>query len=78
MFFINYNDPWYFFELIPFVLIGIFGGLWGALFIKANIYWCRIRKTTVLGRPRYFLVVQFQYISKDYHIIIIQFDYVKF
>jgi len=50
MFFINYNDPWYFFELIPFVLIGIFGGLWGALFIKANIYWCRIRKTTVLGR----------------------------
>jgi len=50
MFFINYNDPWYLFELIPFVLIGIFGGLWGALFIKANIYWCRIRKTTILGR----------------------------
>ena len=49
MFFINYNDPWYFFELIPFVLIGIFGGIWGAIFIKANIYWCRIRKTTVLG-----------------------------
>merc|ERR1712142_593099 len=50
MFYINYNDPWYLFELIPFVLIGIFGGLWGALFIKANIYWCRIRKTTILGR----------------------------
>ena len=49
MFFINYNDPWYLFELIPFVLIGIFGGIWGALFIRANIYWCRIRKNSALG-----------------------------
>lgn len=50
MFFINYNDPWYLFELIPFVLIGIFGGIWGALFIRANIYWCRIRKNSALGK----------------------------
>ena len=51
MFYINYNDPWYLFELIPFVLIGIFGGLWGALFIRANIFWCKIRRTTSLGEP---------------------------
>ena len=50
MFYIEYNDPWYLFELIPFVGIGIFGGLWGALFIKANIYWCKIRRNSSLGR----------------------------
>jgi len=50
MFYINYSDPWYLFELIPFVAIGIFGGLWGAFFIKANIYWCQIRRSTTLGK----------------------------
>jgi len=50
MFYIEYNDPWYLFELIPFVGIGIFGGLWGALFIKANIYWCKIRRNSSLGK----------------------------
>ena len=52
MFYINYSDPWYLFELIPFVAIGIFGGLWGAFFIKANIYWCQIRRSTTLGRMK--------------------------
>lgn len=50
MFYINYDDPWYLFELIPFVGIGIFGGLWGALFIKANIYWCKFRRNSALGK----------------------------
>ncbi|XP_065669027.1 H(+)/Cl(-) exchange transporter 5 isoform X2 [Hydra vulgaris] len=47
---INYRNPWQLFELIPFILIGIFGGCFGAFFIKFNIMWCRIRKTTRLGR----------------------------
>lgn len=47
---IDYNAPWSSFELIPFIMIGILGGLWGALFIKLNIYWCKYRKTSRLGR----------------------------
>lgn len=37
-------------ELIPFILLGVFGGLWGTLFIRCNIAWCRRRKTTSLGK----------------------------
>lgn len=37
-------------ELVPFILLGVFGGLWGTLFIRANIAWCRRRKTTQLGK----------------------------
>ena len=49
LFFVEFHTPWHFLELFPFVLLGIFGGLWGALFIRANIAWCRRRKTTRLG-----------------------------
>ncbi|CAF94486.1 unnamed protein product, partial [Tetraodon nigroviridis] len=50
LFYVEFHTPWHLVELLPFVLLGIFGGLWGALFIRANIAWCRIRKTTRLGR----------------------------
>ncbi|KAJ3585574.1 hypothetical protein NHX12_014293 [Muraenolepis orangiensis] len=49
LFFVEFHAPWHLLELGPFILLGIFGGLWGALFIRANIAWCRIRKTTRLG-----------------------------
>uniref|UniRef100_A0AAR2IP66 Chloride channel protein n=1 Tax=Pygocentrus nattereri TaxID=42514 RepID=A0AAR2IP66_PYGNA len=49
LFYVEFHTPWHFLELFPFVLLGIFGGLWGALFIRANIAWCRRRKTTRLG-----------------------------
>uniref|UniRef100_A0A8C4I1C4 Chloride channel protein n=1 Tax=Dicentrarchus labrax TaxID=13489 RepID=A0A8C4I1C4_DICLA len=49
LFYVEFHAPWHLVELAPFVLLGIFGGLWGALFIKANIAWCRIRKSTRLG-----------------------------
>ncbi|XP_061164571.1 H(+)/Cl(-) exchange transporter 4-like isoform X2 [Saccostrea echinata] len=49
MFYVEYNEPWYIQELIPFVLIGVLGGLYGSFFIKANIAWCRYRKNTKLG-----------------------------
>lgn len=50
LFYIEYNNPWYIVELVPFILLGVFGGLWGAMFIKANIKWCHYRKTTKLGQ----------------------------
>ncbi|KAL0969963.1 hypothetical protein UPYG_G00235330 [Umbra pygmaea] len=50
LFYVEFHTPWHMVELVPFVLLGVFGGIWGALFIKANIAWCRLRKNTRLGR----------------------------
>nr|XP_034958440.1 H(+)/Cl(-) exchange transporter 5-like [Zootoca vivipara] len=50
LFYVEFHAPWHLLELAPFVLLGVFGGLWGAAFIRANIAWCRRRKTTQLGR----------------------------
>lgn len=52
LFYVEYHTPWYLFELIPFILLGVFGGLWGAFFIRANIAWCRRRKSTRFGPTR--------------------------
>uniref|UniRef100_A0A8C7W373 Chloride channel protein n=1 Tax=Oncorhynchus mykiss TaxID=8022 RepID=A0A8C7W373_ONCMY len=30
LFYVEYHTPWYLFELIPFILLGVFGGLWGS------------------------------------------------
>uniref|UniRef100_A0A8C2FUU9 Chloride channel protein n=1 Tax=Cyprinus carpio TaxID=7962 RepID=A0A8C2FUU9_CYPCA len=49
LFYVEFHSPWHLLELIPFILLGIFGGIWGAFFIRANIAWCRRRKTTRLG-----------------------------
>ncbi|KAM4664914.1 H(+)/Cl(-) exchange transporter 5 isoform 2-T6 [Discoglossus pictus] len=50
LFYVEFHAPWHLLELIPFILLGIFGGLWGAFFIRGNIAWCRKRKTTKLGQ----------------------------
>ncbi|XP_077617519.1 H(+)/Cl(-) exchange transporter 4 [Crocuta crocuta] len=50
LFYVEYHTPWYMAELFPFILLGVFGGLWGTLFIRSNIAWCRRRKTTKLGK----------------------------
>lgn len=50
MFYIEYNEPWYLQELIPFIIIGALGGALGSLFIKFNIKWCRYRKNSTLGK----------------------------
>ncbi|XP_033221548.1 H(+)/Cl(-) exchange transporter 5 isoform X2 [Belonocnema kinseyi] len=50
LFYVEYNKPWIFFELIPFVMLGIIGGVIGSLFIRANLYWCQYRKTSKLGQ----------------------------
>nr|XP_020651488.1 H(+)/Cl(-) exchange transporter 5 [Pogona vitticeps] len=50
LFYVEFHTPWHLLELVPFILLGIFGGLWGAFFIHSNIAWCRRRKTTKLGK----------------------------
>ena len=50
LFYVEYSTPWMFFELIPFLLLGVIGGLVGAAFIKGNITWCKFRKTSRLGQ----------------------------
>ena len=46
MFYVTYNKPWFLFELVPFSLIGVLGGLYGAAFIKANLRWCKFRSSS--------------------------------
>ncbi|XP_014209689.1 H(+)/Cl(-) exchange transporter 5 isoform X2 [Copidosoma floridanum] len=50
LFYVEYNKPWIFFELIPFIILGIIGGVIGTLFIRANLRWCRYRKSSKLGQ----------------------------
>jgi chloride channel 3/4/5 len=50
LFYVGNKYRWFYFELIPFLLLGILGGLFGALFIKLNIAWCKRRKQTRLGK----------------------------
>ncbi|XP_037905332.1 H(+)/Cl(-) exchange transporter 5 isoform X2 [Hermetia illucens] len=50
LFFVEYTKPWIFFELVPFVALGIMGGIVGTVFIKANLWWCRFRKSSKLGQ----------------------------
>ncbi|CAL4065808.1 unnamed protein product [Meganyctiphanes norvegica] len=53
LFYVEYSKPWIFIELVPFILLGVIGGLIGVLFTKFNIKWCRYRKTSILGHyPR--------------------------
>jgi chloride channel 3/4/5 len=42
---VTYSSSWHGFELVPFVLLGIFGGIYGGLFIKANMRVAKWRKS---------------------------------
>ncbi|XP_045476075.1 H(+)/Cl(-) exchange transporter 5-like [Harmonia axyridis] len=50
LFYVEYNKPWIFSELIPFIGLGIVGGIIATIFIKANLYWCQYRKRSRLGK----------------------------
>ncbi|ETN58115.1 chloride channel protein 3 [Anopheles darlingi] len=50
LFYVEYNKPWIFFELVPFIGLGIIGGIIATVFIKANLWWCRFRKYSKLGQ----------------------------
>jgi len=44
----TYDRDWHFFEVISFVIIGIFGGIFGSLFIRLNIRAQAYRRSTFL------------------------------
>ncbi|GKT88226.1 chloride channel 3 [Colletotrichum tofieldiae] len=46
MYQVKFSTSWHGFELIPFVLLGILGGIYGGLFIKANMAVARWKKNT--------------------------------
>lgn len=50
LFYVEYNKPWIFFELIPFVGLGVIGGIIAYIFIRLNLKWCRYRKMSRLGQ----------------------------
>lgn len=43
---VTYTTGWYTFELVPFVLLGIIGGLYGGMFIRLNMLIARLRKSS--------------------------------
>ncbi|KAI9593142.1 chloride channel [Syncephalis fuscata] len=50
MFQATYDRDWHFFEIILFVLIGLFGGLYGAVVIKYNLKVAKLRKKYLANR----------------------------
>lgn len=51
---VTYHSGWHVFELIPFAIIGIIGGLYGAMFIKLNMRvaaWRKSNRNPFLKRP---------------------------
>ncbi|KAI9474433.1 clc channel [Coemansia mojavensis] len=46
----TYDMDYHWFEMLAFVIIGIFGGLYGALFCRLNMAINRLRKNTWVGR----------------------------
>ncbi|KAJ9609059.1 chloride channel [Cladophialophora chaetospira] len=41
---VTYTTGWHGFELVPFILLGVIGGIYGGLFIKLNMFVARLRK----------------------------------
>ncbi|XP_065348820.1 H(+)/Cl(-) exchange transporter 4 isoform X1 [Cloeon dipterum] len=50
LFYVEYSKDWIFFELVPFIGLGVIGGVIATIFIKANLWWCRYRKVSRLGQ----------------------------
>ena len=54
LFQVTYHNGWHAFELVPFAIIGIIGGLYGAMFIKLNMRvaaWRTSNSNPFLKRP---------------------------
>ncbi|CAK7220256.1 chloride channel [Sporothrix bragantina] len=47
---VKYTTGWHAFEIVPFVLLGVLGGLYGGLFIKANMWIAQWKKDRVARR----------------------------
>ncbi|KAK4186895.1 putative chloride channel protein [Podospora australis] len=46
MYQVTYSSNWHGFELVPFILLGLLGGIYGGLFIKANMKVAEWRKSS--------------------------------
>ncbi|KAG9009352.1 hypothetical protein FRB94_012169 [Tulasnella sp. JGI-2019a] len=58
LFQVTYDKDWHAFELVPFLLLGVFGGVYGAYFSKLNYRWSRyVRNGTMLKTHPVFEVV---------------------
>lgn len=50
LFEVTYDRQWHFFEFAGFVLLGVLGGILGAWFAQANVWWTKnVRKATWLN-----------------------------
>ncbi|TGZ68542.1 hypothetical protein CRM22_004216 [Opisthorchis felineus] len=50
MFSVDYKAQWHILELLPFAFLGLLGGIFGTIFNRMNLFICRLRKSTWLGR----------------------------
>ena len=54
---VTYSSGWHGFEMVPFAILGILGGLYGSLFIKLNMRIAHWRKTSRWAKSPIFEVV---------------------
>lgn len=59
LFQVTYDRDWHWIELVFFIVLGIFGGVYGALFTKLNMIWSkRVRaKTWMSSHPLYEVIM---------------------
>ncbi|KAJ3130097.1 hypothetical protein HK098_006156 [Nowakowskiella sp. JEL0407] len=50
LFQVTYDRDWHAFELLPFAIIGIFGGIYGAFFVKIYMNWVTFKNSQALIR----------------------------
>jgi chloride channel 3/4/5 len=50
MFQVKVNSDWTPFELVPFMFLGVLGGLYGTAFVKSLYYFRVIRKKTRISK----------------------------
>ncbi|KAI8911641.1 chloride channel [Gorgonomyces haynaldii] len=52
MFQVNFNRDWQFFELVPFMLLGLCGGLFGGVFVRSMKWMDALnKKSSILSKP---------------------------
>ncbi|KAI0786594.1 chloride channel [Abortiporus biennis] len=51
LFQITYDRDWHFFEILFFIVLGVFGGLYGAFVVKFNMQWSAFRKKHLTNFP---------------------------
>lgn len=51
LFQVTYTRGWHRFEMLPFIALGILGGIYGGLFIKLNVKVAKWRRSRAVSRP---------------------------